>query len=257
VDREETQHWNGLFKNLFLNVLLGFFALGVKSAFCDESIDLGSLGDSAKSFTPYVFERSSAWILLPVCFSLLVLLHLKKTKPLRGRKKLMKTITPPKTLIIALLTWAVIENASAVEIEPMGKAVGTLLGTTKAFKKTLNDGTSNVDVYYSKGADGKAAKVVFIEKGLYPPSCTHTWAIGMDAATGTVTEVRPLEMACPHAYPTKSASFLSQFQGKGPTDVSTLDSDVHSVAKATGTSKLATEAVKRSIETLAKNKGTI
>ena len=159
------------------------------------------------------------------------------------------------TLLVAALTWMSVERVTAAEIEPMGKAIGSLLGTTKAFKKVLNDGNGNVDVFYDKGANGKATKVVFIEKGIYKPDCTHTWAIGLDVASNQITEVRPIEMACPHAFPTKSASFLDQYKGKGPADVATLDSDVHVVAKATGTCKLATEAVKRSITTLARVKG--
>jgi hypothetical protein len=63
-----------------------------------------------------------------------------------------------------------------------------------------------------------------------------------------VTEVLPVEMACPHAYPTKESSFLSQFKGKAIADADKLDKNIDVVAKATGTSKLAIEAVKKSLK---------
>jgi hypothetical protein len=55
-------------------------------------------------------------------------------------------------------------------------------------------------------------------------------------------------MSCPHAYPTREQSFLSQFIGKGPKDAPTLKKKVDTVAKATGSSDLTTDAVVRSIE---------
>lgn len=169
-------------------------------------------------------------------------------------KKHMKKnpASPLSVLLVAGLTWAAAETAHAATIEPVGKAVMAILGTPKAFSKTL-DGTQ---IYYSKGANGKADKVAFIEHGTYQPDCSHTWAVGIDAATAKVTEVRVIEMGCAsYAYPTRSASFLDQYKGKGPADVAHLDSDVHVVAKATGSSVLATAAVKRSITTMEKYKG--
>ena len=63
-------------------------------------------------------------------------------------------------------------------------------------------------------------------------------------------------MGCPkYAFPTKSATFLDQYKGKGPADVATLDADIQVVAKATGTSQLTTQAVKRTITSYAKDKG--
>lgn len=262
IDESETPHWNGVFQNLWNRTgalaisaiaFFSFLALHSQQAFCDDVVDLNSLGASAKTFTPYIFDRSPVWILLPTFILFLVVAHLRKTKPLRDRKKLMKRNLT--TLSVAALVWIAVNSASAAQIEPVGKAIATLLGTTKAVRKSLNDGKSSVDVFYSKGPDGKPAKAAVVEKGVYQPDCTHTWAIGVDPKTATVTEVRPIEMSCPHAFPTKSASFLDQYKGKGPADVATLDSQVHIIAKATGTSNLATDAVKRAITVIQQNKG--
>ena len=99
--------------------------------------------------------------------------------------------------------------------------------------------------------------MAFIQKGIYEPNCTHTWAIGIDPKTGKVTQVRVIEMSCPHAFPTKADSFLDQFKGKGPADAATLDSSIATIAKATGSCKLATDAVKRSIVDFNQVKGQI
>lgn len=143
----------------------------------------------------------------------------------------------------------------AIEFEQLGKAVAGALGTTKAFKKTIPSGKGKVDVFYDKGAGGKATKYAFIEKGIYEPNCTHTWVIGIDAKTQKVDQVRVVEFSCQHAYPTRSASYLDQYKGKGPADVKKLDSDVITIAKATGSSRLTTDAVKRSIQNAVRLKG--
>ena len=140
-----------------------------------------------------------------------------------------------------------VDQVHAAEIEPMGKALAALLGTTKVFKKSLDVGGRTADIYYSKSPQGKVERVAFIEKGIYEPNCTHTWAIGIAPATGKVTEVRAIEMSCPHALPTKSSSFLGQFKGKGPADAAQLDKTIDTIAKATGSCKLAAQAVSRSI----------
>jgi hypothetical protein len=153
------------------------------------------------------------------------------------------------TTIAAVALWALIEQASAVEIEPMGKAVGTLLGTTKGVKqkKTKLDGR-DIWVFY---AGGKAA---FIDKAVYPPDCTHTWAIGVDGE-GKITEIRVIEMKCPHAFPCKTASFLDQYKGKGPADADKLEDDVDTVAKATYTANYTTDVARRSIKAFQALKG--
>jgi hypothetical protein len=142
-------------------------------------------------------------------------------------------------------------SAHATEFEPPAKAISELLNTTKAFKKSIDVGGKTVSFYYSKGGDGKMERVVFIEHGLWEPNCTHTWAIGINASTKKVLGIKPIEMACPHAFPTKSEGFLDQYTGKGPADVSKLDGDVTVIAKATGSSKLLTAAVKRTLTEIA------
>jgi hypothetical protein len=142
-----------------------------------------------------------------------------------------------------------LEQANAATFEPKGKAIGDVLGTSKAFSKKVGSDT----VYYAKGGDGKATKLAFVQEGLYKPNCTHTWVVGVDASSGAVTEVKPVEMSCPHAFPTKEDSFLGQFKGK--TDADKLDKDIDVVAKATGSSKLAIDAVKKSLKEAKELKG--
>ncbi len=150
-----------------------------------------------------------------------------------------------------------IKEALAVQFEATGKAVAAVLGTTKAKKKTVNVDGKDVTVFYSTDDSGKASKLAFVQEGLYKPNCTHTWIVGVDAKTTSITGIRVVEMACPHAFPTKESSFLDQFTGKGPKDVAELSSDIHGVAKATGTSNLTVDAVKSSIKGAMSLKGQI
>ncbi len=144
-----------------------------------------------------------------------------------------------------------LEQAVAVEIEPQGKALAAVLGSTKVSAKSVGD----TKFFFTKGANGKPTRVAVIEKGIYQPNCTHTWAIGLDGRTGAVTEVRVVEMSCPHAFPAKAASYLEQYKGKGPADVAKLDSQIQTIAKATGSCRLTTDAVNRAITHYAKAKG--
>lgn len=160
-----------------------------------------------------------------------------------------------KRLVAALGLTLALEQAQGAEFEKLGKAVQAILGTPKAVQKKIPvNAKYTAHVIYSKSAAGKPDKLAFIEKGIYEPNCTHTWAIGLDSA-GKVTQIRVIEMSCPHAFPTKTESFLGQFTGKGPADVAKLDGEIQTVAKATGSSKLTTDAVKRAITTYAKHKG--
>ncbi len=138
-------------------------------------------------------------------------------------------------------------SAQAVEFEPMGKALTTLLKTTKVSKKSFTFEGRDTPVFYSKDASGKVTSVAVLEKGIYEPNCTHTWAIGLDPTSGAVTEVRTIEMSCQHAFPTREKSFLEQFVGKGPADAQKIEEDTDVIAKATGSSKLAATAVRRAI----------
>jgi hypothetical protein len=155
----------------------------------------------------------------------------------------------PSTLAIAAC-WSLLEQAHAVEIEPLGKALAAALGTTKVFSKKI-DGNA---VYYSKNAAGKADRYAMVEKNIYPPNCSHTWVVGLDSA-GKVTQIRVNEMGCPHAFPAKQASFLDQYKGKGPADAGKIKGSVNTIAKATGTCDLASDAVEHSISVYTKSKG--
>ncbi len=160
-----------------------------------------------------------------------------------------------RNLYVVMMMVLLIEQASAVQFEAKGKAVAAVLGTKSAFQKKATLNGKEESVFYSKGADGKAEILAFVQEGLYPPNCTHTWIVGVDAKKGAITEIRPVEMSCPHAFPTKEVSFLSQFQGKANAD--SLDKDIKTVAKATGTSKLAIDAAKKSLKGAKELKGQI
>jgi len=145
--------------------------------------------------------------------------------------------------------------AFATEFEPLNQAIASSLGTKKAFKKSFAFEGKPLDVFYSKDGAGKAAKFAFVQKGIYEPNCTHTWIVGVDAVSGKVDGVRVVEMSCPHAYPTKTESFLGQFKGKGFADAAKLKSDIAPIAKATGSAVLAIDAVRKSLVAASKLKG--
>ncbi len=148
-------------------------------------------------------------------------------------------------------------SAYATEFEPLGKSVAAALGTKAAFKKSFAFEGKPLDVFYAKDGAGKATKLAFVQKAVWEPNCSHTWIVGVDMASGKVSEVRVVEMSCPHAFPTKTESFLGQYKGKGLTDAGKLKGDIAPVAKATGSANLATEAVRKSIVAASKLKGKI
>jgi hypothetical protein len=139
-------------------------------------------------------------------------------------------------------------TAEAAEFQKLGKAVATALGSTKASKRTVSIGGKATDVFTLKSPSGAAERYAFVERGIYQPNCTHTWVVGVDAKTSKVSDIQVVEMSCPHAFPTKEASFLSQYKGKGPAELKTLSSSVMTVAKATGSAELTTKAVERAIQ---------
>jgi hypothetical protein len=150
-----------------------------------------------------------------------------------------------------------IELASAVEFEPMNKALLAVLGTPKVQKKSISGGGSDAILFWSKGPGGKPEKAAFVEKGLYEPDCTHTWVVGIDPKTGKVSQIRVVEMKCQHAFPCRQGSFLDFYKGKGPADLPRLVKGANVIAKATGTADLTTAAVRRSIENWQKVKGSL
>lgn len=159
--------------------------------------------------------------------------------------------------IALLMLVAFLENTSAVEFEKLGNAVAKALGTKKAFQKVVAVDGQKTTVFYSKNPAGKAKELAVVRKGIYPPNCSHTWVVGVNPESAKVSEVRVVEMSCPHAFPTKKAGFLDQYKGKGPKDLKKLKYDVHTIAKATGSSDLTTDAVKASIEAALKLRGKI
>jgi len=159
-----------------------------------------------------------------------------------------------KRWIPLLMILALIENASA-SFWPLGKALQKVLGTPKASKTDLNVNGENVEVFYPTDKKGKTPYVGVVAKGLYPPNCTHTWVIAVDKKKATVASIYAVEMSCPHAHPTNTPSFLTQYKGVGPAELAALDGKISTVAKATGTSQLTTDAVKRAVTAVKKLQG--
>jgi hypothetical protein len=160
----------------------------------------------------------------------------------------MKLGNSGKQILIVASALIAIDSAQAVQFEPVGKALAALLGTTKPFTKKVQQGSKETTAYYTKNKSGMVDKIALIENGVYPPNCTHTWAIALDAQKAEVKSIRVIEMSCQHAFPTRSASFLNQYVGKGPAQLTKLEGDIHTIAKATGSSDLLTAAVKHSIQ---------
>lgn len=162
--------------------------------------------------------------------------------------------------ILALLV--MLENqAQAVQLEPAGKALIAVLGTPKAkpVKEAKKDPREaeqkELKAFYTTGSGAKATKFAFLHTWIWEKQCSHGWVIGVDAKTSKVTEVRFIEMQCPHAEPVKKASFNEQFKGKGPADVAKLKDKVDTIAKATGSCMIAAKAVAQSIRLAAAWKG--
>jgi hypothetical protein len=150
-------------------------------------------------------------------------------------------------LTVGTLLLIGMNDVRATEFEKMGSALNKVLRTTKALKKTVQVNGKDVDVFYSEQG-GAPSHVAVIQKAVYPPDCTHTWVIGTNAEDATIEQIRTVEMKCPHAFPTNKAVFLDQYKGKGPADIKKLKDEVQTIAKATGTSNLTTDAVIVSIK---------
>lgn len=147
--------------------------------------------------------------------------------------------------VVALFLY--LDQAGAVEFEKMGSAVAKALKVKKAKQASTTVGGKPITAYYAEGANGKATRFAVVQKGIYPPNCTHTWVVALNAAA-KVEDIRVVEMSCTHAYPTKEQSFLEQFKGKGPADAKSLKASVQTIAKATGSSELTADAVVSSIQ---------
>lgn len=159
--------------------------------------------------------------------------------------------------LLALFALAPARSARAVEFEKMGQAIAQILGTKQAYRSSVSLDGKDHDVFYAKGKDGKATKLAVIQKRVYDPDCTHTWVIGVNVPKGDIAGIRVLEMSCPHAFPTRTESFLGQYKGRGVASVGTLGKDIHTVAKATGSSELTTDAVIVALKAAQKLRGKI
>lgn len=155
------------------------------------------------------------------------------------------------TLITAIVFC--VEQGIAIEIEKQASALANALGAKKGIKKkSISLSSANLDraIASSDSADVYAVKegttvkkIAVVQKRIYEPNCSHTWVIGIQPKTLKVEQVRVVEMSCPHAFPCKESSFLGQYEGVGPTELKKLKGKIDTVAKATGTSHLTTDAV--------------
>ncbi len=152
--------------------------------------------------------------------------------------------------VFATLLMISLDAALGAEFEKLGTAVEKALGTSKAMKKTVKFKGKETTVFYVKGG----SKVAVLQTGLYEPNCTHTWVVGLNGQA-QVEQVRVVEMKCPHAFPAKEESFLGQYKGKGPADAGSLKGSVNTIAKATGSCDLTSDAVVTSITVADKLKG--
>lgn len=90
------------------------------------------------------------------------------------------------------MTLSTLGQANAVELQPLGKILISVLGTSKAFQKKIGDAI----YYYSKDASGKIDRVAFIEKNTWQDSSIHTWIVGV-GPNGRVTRVVAQERPTP------------------------------------------------------------
>ena len=64
--------------------------------------------------------------------------------------------------------------------EKKGTAIEKALGTKKAFQKKVKVEGKEVGVFFAKDGKGKVSRYAIVREALFPPSCTHTWVIGLD-----------------------------------------------------------------------------
>jgi thiamine biosynthesis lipoprotein len=254
IDSSGTPHWNGIFKHHWghaaaratiavagLASLLAAPLAGQARADEAAAIDLGAMGTDA--FNPYVFDRSPYWAALPLLALAIVLIHLKKV-----RRSHLKSTTRASLIVVSTLLWATLEQAHAVDLVPMGKALMKYTGSPKAMSKKVDGATA----VYAKDAQGKVKfPVAFIEKNVWNAQCDHTWIVAINP-DGKVAEVVAQNQQCPHAKPSAANSFLDRYKGKGPADVQKLKGEIDTIAKATGSCNLATDAVIHAVNSFQK-----
>ena len=163
-----------------------------------------------------------------------------------------------RTFLTMAAVIASLQEAGAQQFQPLGKTIFKVIKAKNPKDvptRTLNLNGENIDVFYTK-VGGKVTGMAFVQKGIYPPNCTHTWVMGVNPSTFKITAIEVIEMSCPHAFPTKSKAYLGQFIGKGPADIEKVKKSVH-IAKATGSSDLTKEAVVKTITLAKQNAGSL
>lgn len=156
-----------------------------------------------------------------------------------------------KVVVIALLALC-LDSAKATEFMKQAQALTKALGASKGIsKKSISlsgaldrsiASSETAEVYALKEGSG-VKKIAVVQKRVYEPNCTHTWVVGVNPKSLKVENVNVVEMSCPHAFPCKEVSYLEQYKGVGPADLKKLKGKVDTIAKATGTSNLTTDAV--------------
>jgi len=81
IDDEQIPRWNGPFQRLWGAIvsLICCFLVTPPAWGDDGAVDLNDLG--VEDFTPYLFDRNNWWILAPVAMLVIVLIHLKDSRP--------------------------------------------------------------------------------------------------------------------------------------------------------------------------------
>lgn len=146
-------------------------------------------------------------------------------------------------------------SAWAVVFEPVEQAIPAILQSKSVFPIVMQGKPRpDLKVFYSKDKKGVQRFVVLEDRIYETGKCTHQWAIGIHPKTQAVTEIRVIEMKCQHAFPCEKKNYLKQYVGVGPKDLKTLKSKIQTIAKATGTSDLTTDAVISAVEKVQKYK---
>lgn len=155
------------------------------------------------------------------------------------------------TLMVVIALY--VERGMATEFEKQNAALAKALGALKGVKKKtvslsgagLDRAVASTDAaeVYAVKEGSSIKKIAVVQKRTYEPNCSHTWVIGINPKKLQVEQIRVVEMSCPHAFPCNAASYLDQYKGVGPANLKTLRGKVDTIAKATGTSNLTTDAV--------------
>ncbi len=105
------------------------------------------------------------------------------------------------------------------------------------------------EIYLMRDKDGKVQVYVFIMEQ-YWRTCYHKFAVGV-SSSGSIIEVKPMELPCPYQRPIAKESFLKQFKGKqikrgGPVPAN-LGKDIDAVSGATASSEVTAIVARRAL----------